>query len=100
MTNGVPAVKAARSTGVNAPHGAVVILAGHTTLGSLPATYRVFPFRKAVVPPDGSGRGAEGTGGSTVRSTLTKLAWVPPHSAPQFRTYMEVLSALPIANTG
>src|SRR5262249_17958700 len=48
----------------------------------------------------GTGTGTPATGGSCERSSTCTLAWVPPHSAPQFTTYAVLSSPLKNAVTG
>src|SRR5579863_9462200 len=65
--------------------------------GAEPATKSVLPLNKAVVAP-WTGRGVLTV--LLLNCNTATLACFPPHSAPQFRMYAAVPSALKIAPTG
>src|SRR5579864_271787 len=54
-------------------------------VGGVPATNRLEPFNRPTVAPQ-TGTTVPKFGAAPLKSTDTTLAWVPPHSAPQFKT--------------
>src|SRR5208282_4186452 len=75
---------------------------GTPPLNGVPAKYRVAPSIKASVAA-GTGTGLQTPSGRHwfgVVSKVCTLAWAPPHSGPQFRTYATLSSLLKNAVTG
>src|SRR5882724_8659775 len=96
-----------RSKTVSRPQEAAVVIwpvqgSGSGSGTGVPARYMVVPFSTATVAT-GTATGAQTPKGGQVvfvRSSFCTLAWLPPHSAPQFTTKAVLSSPLKKAVTG